>query len=54
MRQDLIVPQLGVAVLTMFFSDVRNYLQTNINKVRKDHGVGDVLSCLEKGGSLYC
>ena len=39
----------GVAVLTAFFSDVRNGPQRNINNANKSNGVPDVFSCLEKG-----
>ena len=49
MRQDLIVAQSGVAVVTMFSSDEGNDPQTNIDKAKKGDGVPDVLFCLEKG-----
>ena len=56
MRQDLIVAQLGVAVLRTFFSDVTNDPLTNLIKVNKSDGVAvaDVFACLEKKESLHC
>lgn len=49
MRQDLIVAQSRVAVLTMFSFDERKGPQININKAKTRDGVPDVLFCLEKG-----